>query len=634
MTMSGMAAASPQPSAKAGVAQGISRHLLSSLPVFGDTPANTPETVSFVLDARNLPELKANVSAGMPGGYLSVRRFAQRYGQPSSNVSSLVHYLGHYGISATVQPDNLEVVAAGTAGDFDRALSVHQHQYGLAATPSRLGVPGHRAMTIHGTTDTPLLPHRLASFVLAVLGLDNYPTYASNAAHTPSIAASQKPAVEQDGDLTPADFAKQYDLNPLYRKTDGAGSTIGIVTLAALNPDDATFFWNNVLGIPVKANRITIDNVDGGSGPVSDTAGSGETSLDVEQSGALAPQANIIVYQAPNSDAGFVDGFFTAANQNRADSVSASWGASETVVKGAVNDGVEDPNYLLTYDEAFLELAAQGQTTFVSAGDQGAYDASADEGSTNLTVDTPGNSPWVTVAGGTTLPGTIPLTATDSVSIPAERAWGWDWLWPSFTDFGFASEQDFAFAAAAGAGGGFSATERTPLYQALIPNLHHFSAAEYLTPNNFTMADGLNLPTGWDFNPNPPVQTGWGTGRAEPDISANGDPFTGYLRYFAEADSGPALQSGWGGTSFVDPQFNGVTALMDSALGHRIGLWNPSVYAFAHLHNSPFTPIGAASANNTNLFYSGTPGQLYNVSTGLGTPDFAKLFADFKRFGG
>jgi subtilase family serine protease len=634
MTMGGVATASPQASAKAAVAQGLGRNVLTTLPVFGDTPPNTPETVSFVLDAHNLVKLKANVSAGMPGGYMSVKRFASQYGQTSSNISALVHYLAKFSISATIQPDRLEVTANGTAGQFDTALSVHQHQYGIAATPSRLGAPGHRAMTIHGTTDTPLLPKKLAGFVLAVLGLDNYPTWVSNAAHTPALAAGQKPAVEQDGTLLPSDFAKQYNLGPVAKKASGAGRTIGIVTLASLNPDDATFYWQNVAKIPVKANRITLDNIDGGSGPVSDASGSGETSIDVEQSGALAPQADIIVYQAPNSDAGFLDAFFAAANQNIADSVSASWGASETIVKGAVNDGLEDPHYLLTYDEAFLELAAQGQTTFVSSGDQGAYDASADEGSTNLTVDTPGNSPWVTVGGGTTLPGTIPLSATDTATIPAERAWGWDWLWPFYATFGFPAEADFAFAAAGGAGGGFSATEKTPLYQAAIPNLHHYTAAEYLTPTDFVNEDGQNLPTGWDFNPNPTVKSGWGTGRAEPDISANADPFTGYYRYFAEAATGGALQAGWGGTSFVDPQFNGVTVLMDSALGHRLGLWNPSVYAFARLHNSPFTPIGAASAHNTNLFYSGTPGQIYNVSTGLGTPDFAKLYDDFKRYGG
>ena len=49
---------------------------------------------------------------------------------------------------------------------------------------------------------------------------------------------------------------------------------------------------------------------------MSDANGSGETTLDVEQSGALAPGAKVVVYQAPNSDAGFTDAYFQAASEN------------------------------------------------------------------------------------------------------------------------------------------------------------------------------------------------------------------------------------------------------------------------------------------------------------------------------
>lgn len=34
----------------------------------------------------------------------------------------------------------------------------------------------------------------------------------------------------------------------------------------------------------------------------------------------------MIDYQAPNTDYGFIDAFFTAASQNIASGVSASWG--------------------------------------------------------------------------------------------------------------------------------------------------------------------------------------------------------------------------------------------------------------------------------------------------------------------
>ncbi len=224
---------------------------------------------------------------------------------------------------------------------------------------------GRPAMIIHGTTDSTLLPARLAGFVLSVLGLTSYPTFASDAVHTPKLGAGQRPSAVQTGSLTPEDFASQYNLNPLYKKgATGAGSTIGIVTLASVDPATPEFFWSNILGINTKANRITLDNVDGGSGPVTDASGSGETTLDVEQSGALAPDANIVVYQAPNTDFGFVDGFFTAASQNVADSVSASWGESETEIQASVAAGLESSTYAISFDEAFLEMADQGQSAF------------------------------------------------------------------------------------------------------------------------------------------------------------------------------------------------------------------------------------------------------------------------------
>jgi kumamolisin len=91
----------------------------------------------------------------------------------------------------------------------------------------------------------------------------------------------------------------------------------------------------------------------------------------------------------------------------------------------------------------------------------------------------------------------------------------------------------------------------------------------------------------------------------------------------------PALQGGWGGTSFVAPQLNGSTAVIDSSLGHRVGLWNPSIYAFATSGNSPLTPLNAVGTSSDNLYYTGNAGSVYNVGSGLGFPNLSKLAADF-----
>jgi subtilase family serine protease len=88
------------------------------------------------------------------------------------------------------------------------------------------------------------------------------------------------------------------------------------------------------------------------------------------------------------------------------------------------------------------------------------------------------------------------------------------------------------------------------------------------------------------------------------------------------------LEPGWGGTSFVAPQFNGSTAVIDSYLGHRIGLWNPSLYQFAAGHSSQVTPLSSPGTGNDNLFYTGNPGEVYNPATGLGVPNMAAYASD------
>jgi kumamolisin len=381
---------------------------------------------------------------------------------------------------------------------------------------------------------------------------------------------------------------------------------------------------------------VTVDNVDGGPGAPSDASGSGETDLDVEQSGGLAPGANVIVYQAPNTDPGFIDAFFSAASQNTADTLSTSWGESETYLDGAVAAGQETAVYTAAFDEAFLELAAQGQSVFDAAGDQGAYDASGDIGTTNLSVDTPADSPYATASGGTTLPVTATFTGPDgsaTVTVPNQRAWGWDYLWSAEAAINDTTYAQAAEANIGGGGGGFSVIEPEPSYQTEVSGTSDYHGVQYLTPTDYQVVEtGTNFiePTEWNVTSTPPLVSGGGNGRAVPDVSADADPVTGYLLYepsFAGIGQ-PTLQSDWGGTSFIGPQFNGSTAVIDSYLGHRIGFWNPFLYSLAGGPDSPVTPLNQVGTGNDNLFFTGNPGQLYNEATGLGVPNLAKFARD------
>jgi len=627
------------------VQPGISAAALPGAVAFGNTPASTPETVSFVLRERALPQLEYAVQHGIRG-YLSVDEFARRYGQSPYMIGQLTGYLAAYGISTQVYPDHVDVVATGTAGQFDSALSVQQQEYRVPEQRGRDGTAPIPAQTVHGTAQSPLLPAHIAWSVLSILGLTNYGPFGSQAAHinastvTPQ-AGSSNSCLAATGLPSachlPSDYAATYGLSALYAKgATGAGRTVAIVTLAALDPGAPQYFWQNVANTPASTRTVNVINVDGGPGAPSYASDSRETDLDVEQAGALAPDANVVVYQAPNSDSGFADAFFYTASQNTADSVSTSWLQSETYLQALIAAGAESAGYQSAFDEAFLELAAQGQSGFAAAGDQAAYAASADLGTTNLSVAASGDSPYITAAGGTTLPWSGQLAGpagTATVTVPAQRTWGWDYLWGAIATITGLPLPAAAASNRAGTGGGFSTIEPSPSYQDLVPGTHTYHAVEYLTPQNEQPVGKTSMtePNQWTFNATPATTEGTATGRAVPDISADADPYTGYLLYapsFGDVGS-PLLEGAWGGTSFVAPQFNGSAAVIDSYLGHRVGLWNPAVYQFAAGPSSPFTPIDQAGPGSDNLYYTGNPGQPYNPGSGLGYPDFGKLAADY-----
>jgi kumamolisin len=658
------------------VPQGVGTALLKGNSVFPKPISpKTKERVSFVLKVRDESGLESRVEGGMRGGYLTVARFASRYGQTHAAIVRLANYLKKYGIKSTAYSDGLNVATTGTASDYNRALKVTQSNFTTKAVPARGDQPARPSVTFHGTTDTPLLPASIAKTVYAVLGLTDYPVASSDAVRTLTPEGRNAPKADQQGNRKPSNFASQYDLKSLYGKgAKGQGETIGIITFASMRPADATHFWKSVLHIKTKANRIKLDNIAGGSGKVSFDSGSSETTLDVEQSGGLAPDANIVVYQAPNTDYGTADAWYEAASQNVAASVSTSWGESEILNEGIAGNGTEAATYTGIYTGAALEMAAQGESTFDAAGDSGAYDDVGDFNPANgnstpyteLSVDNPADSPWITAAGGTTNAGNIPLYDSEglaaTVHIRSQRAWGWDWLFPyyylvpgDFTESTFAADPLYA----GGGGGGYSVVETQPAYQSKIKNIDNYSFVPYETPTDYvdygtttSCTAGSSqtcLPTKWTSwlgsstttGAPPAVQTGTFTGsggRAVPDIVADADPYTGYLEYFSkfyqQGGGAPALEEGWGGTSFVGPQLNGSAAVIDSYLHHRTGFWNPAIYKFAAKSYTPFTPLDSASSANDNLYYTGTKGHIYNAGTGLGVPDLAKLAADFRNHGG
>ena len=230
------------------VPQGVDPASLPGSTVFGDTPASTPETVSFVLRAQNLGQLENSVTGGV-SHFLTVHQFASTYGQSPATVSALENYLNRFGIKTSAYANNLDVVANGTAGKFDNALAVQQHQYRVPAFPGHGGHTGVPAQTVHGTAQSPELPSSHCeccpgdprAVELPVLCLQCRPRRPKGP--DPHSSSSSQCVAETGlpkACNTPADFAKHYNLNGLYnRGALGQGQTVAIVTLAALDRGSA-----------------------------------------------------------------------------------------------------------------------------------------------------------------------------------------------------------------------------------------------------------------------------------------------------------------------------------------------------------------------------------------------------------
>src|SRR5262249_61456074 len=114
---------------------------------------------------------------------------------------------------------------------------------------------------------------------------------------------------------------------------------------------------------------VTAVSVDHGRNRATGTADGpdGEVMLDIEVAGAIAPDAKIVVYFAPNTDAGFLDAVTTAIHDstNKPSVISISWGGPESSWTQQA---------MTAYDQAFQAAAAMGITVCAASGDNGSDD--------------------------------------------------------------------------------------------------------------------------------------------------------------------------------------------------------------------------------------------------------------------
>jgi len=110
------------------------------------------------------------------------------------------------------------------------------------------------------------------------------------------------------------------------------------------------------------------------------------------------------------------------------------------------------------------------------------------------------------------------------------------------------------------------------------------------------------------------------SGRGVPDVSMDADPSTGVYVYCNQGSPCTGWLSGVGGTSLSAPLWAGSVAVLNHALGTKLGFLNPLIYAVytTSEYSSDFHDVTSGSNG-----YSAGPG--WDKVTGLGSPDLFKM---------
>jgi kumamolisin len=274
------------------------------------------------------------------------------------------------------------LMLSGSVAQFNAAFGV-ELQYFEHAQGSFRG----RSGPVH-------VPEELAEVISAVLGLDNRPQAKAHFRVLKQAAAQS---------FTPPQVASLYG----FPDATGAGQCIALIELGGgFAPADLQSYFAS-LGIATpKVAAVSVDHARNAPGGGSDGP-DGEVMLDIEVAGAIAPEAQIVVYFAPNTDAGFLDAITTAVHDTtwRPGIVSISWGGPESSWTQQAMSAM---------DAALQAAAAMGVSVCIASGDNGSSDGVTD-GAAH--VDFPAASPHALACGGTR------LSTSGADAIASEVVW-------------------------------------------------------------------------------------------------------------------------------------------------------------------------------------------------------------------
>jgi subtilase family serine protease len=570
--------------------------------------------------------------------WLKPDQFGELYGLTDSEIATVSGWLQEHGFAVSrINRAKTAIEFSGTAGEVRSAFHTQIHAYLVNGKE-------HYANDVD-----PQIPAALAQVIAGITPINDFrpKSYIRNPGKAVYDSRSKKfvadwtfPAGQDLLFLAPGDFALQYDLGPLYAAgITGSGITIGLI--GASNVDPAVVAtYRSFFGLPANPLNVVVDGSDPGENDAVV-----ESYLDVELSGAVAPGATINLYTA--ADTSVQSGLYLAAQRavddDQASILSTSYGLCEQDLGSAGNQ---------FWYSLWEQAAAQGQTSFVSAGDGGP--AGCDDFNTDqpaqygVAMNGFSSTPWNVSVGGTdfyysSYNGNSSAQQTQLVTY-------WDTvatIFPTTPLLQPVPEQAWnePFGLNLATGG---------VYNPSDPSIVAGSGGPSNCASGVDASDGTYSACSAGY-PKPSWQTGPGVPsdgvRDLPDVSlfaAAGENDTFYPLCAEEGDcvvsDGDLTIEIVGGTSASSPAMAGILALIEQKYGPQ-GQANNILYPMAAQHPSAFHDISTgsnivpcqqgtpnctlSSANdNTNGYYTfgyyAGPG--YDLATGLGSVDANQLF--------
>lgn len=508
--------------------------------------------------------------------WLTPAEFGAEFGLGDEDVERVAAWLRGQGFAVDeVAAGRGWMYVSGTAGQVERAFATEMRDYRVAGELH------------HANAVAPSIPRALSGLVRGIVSLHDFPltstlSQSRGAAGRGGLAPAGGGAAPADNGpdgahlLAPADLATIYHLGPLYASwIDGTGQSIAVTGRTDIKLADVQAFRAN-FGLPPNDPVFVHNGPDPG---IINFYDEGESDLDVEWAGALAPRATVKLVISGSTAA--TDGITLSAqyivDHDLAPVMSTSYGNCEATL-GSTTVGF--------WGDLYTQAAAQGITAFVASGDSGAALCNLPSSARGFMASVNGlcTAPYAVCVGGTELddtadpaawwsPANDPVTKGSALSYIPEVAWnesgnvaGGSGLWAS--------------------GGGASTVFPKP---------------------------------GWQTGPGVPDDGA----RDVPDVALAAARHTAYI-YLEEQQ-----QLSIGGTSGASPAFAGLMALVVQRARERQGYANIWLYVLAAHQAAGTGPAvfhDVTSGNNSVpgvAGYAAGPG--YDQVTGLGSPDGAAL---------